>query len=104
MATPGLLAHIVVSKVEDALPFHGQSKQFARMGIDLPRASLCDWARQVAEKAAPLTDLMDRAIREGPIVTTVEVIHPNLNFGSFLDSFDFSYIFANLARWGYCQL
>jgi transposase len=78
MATAGLLAHIVVSKFEDALPFHRQSKQFARMGIDLPRATLCNWARQVAEKAFPLADLMDRAIREGPIVnideTTVQVL------------------------------
>ena len=78
MATAGLLAHIVVSKFEDALPFHRQSKQFARMGIDLPRATLCNWARQVAERASPLADLMDRAIREGPIVnideTTVQVL------------------------------
>jgi len=78
MATAGLLAHIVVSKFEDALPFHRQSKQFARLGIDLPRATLCNWARQVAEKTSPLADLMDRAIREGPIVnideTTVQVL------------------------------
>jgi transposase len=78
MATAGLLAHIVVSKFEDALPFHRQSKQLARMGIDLPRATLCNWARQVAEKAFPLADLMDRLIREGPIVnideTTVQVL------------------------------
>ena len=65
MAAAGLLAHIVVSKFEDALPFHRQSKQFARMGIDLPRATLCNRARQMAEKASPLADLMDRAIREG---------------------------------------
>jgi transposase len=78
MATAGLLAHIVVSKFEDALPFHRQSKQFVRMGIDLPRATLCNWARQVAERASPLADLMDRVIREGPIVnideTTVQVL------------------------------
>jgi transposase len=78
MATAGLLAHIVVSKFEDALPFHRQSKQFARMGIDLPRATQCNWARQVAEIASPVSDLMDQAIREGPIVnideTTVQVL------------------------------
>jgi len=72
MATAGLLAHIVVSKFEDALPFHRQSKQFARMGIDLPRATLCNWARQVAERASPLADLLDRLIREGPIVNIDE--------------------------------
>jgi transposase len=72
MATAGLLAHIVVCKFEDALPFHRQSKQFGRMGIDLPRATLCNWARQVAERASPLADLMDRLIREGPIVNIDE--------------------------------
>ena len=78
MATAGLLAHIVVAKFEDALPFHRQSKQLARLGIDLPRATLCNWSRQVAEAAWPLADLMDRAIREGPLVnideTTVQVL------------------------------
>ena len=78
MATAGLLAHIVVAKFEDALPFHRQSKQLARLGIDLPRATLCNWARQTAEAAMPLADLMDRAIREGPLVnideTTVQVL------------------------------
>jgi transposase len=47
MATAGLLAHIVVSKFEDALPFHRQSKQFTRMGIDLPRATLCNWSKKI---------------------------------------------------------
>jgi transposase len=31
-----------MAKFEDALPFYRQSKQFARMGIELPRASLCN--------------------------------------------------------------
>jgi transposase len=78
MATPGLLAHIVVAKFEDALPFHRQSKQFTRLGIDLPRATLCNWSRQVAEAAMPLADPMDREMREGPIVnideTSVQVL------------------------------
>ncbi|MCP4566917.1 MAG: transposase, partial [FCB group bacterium] len=37
IATPGLLAHIIVSKFEDALPFYRQEKILRRMGIDIPR-------------------------------------------------------------------
>jgi len=78
MATAGLLAHILTAKFEDALPFYRQSKQFERLGIDLPRATMCNWARQVAENAAPLSEAMHRLIREGPIVnideTTVQVL------------------------------
>lgn len=78
MATAGLLAHILTAKFEDALPFYRQTKQFARLGVDLPRATMCNWARQVAEKADPLAKLMNQLIREGPIVnideTTVQVL------------------------------
>lgn len=72
MATAGLLAHILIAKFEDALPFYRQTKQFARLGIDLPRATMCNWARQVAEKAKPLAPLMAQLIREGPIVNIDE--------------------------------
>lgn len=78
IATPGLLAHILTAKFEDALPFYRQTKQFQRLGIDLSRATMCNWAQQVAEKAAPLESLMMQIIREGPFVnideTTLQVL------------------------------
>ncbi len=40
IATAGLLAHILTSKFVDALPFYRQEKQFARIGVELNRASL----------------------------------------------------------------
>lgn len=40
MATAGLVAHIVTAKFEDALPLYRQEKIFARLGIDLPRATM----------------------------------------------------------------
>lgn len=41
--TEGLLAHIVVPKFVDGLPLYRQEKIFARMGIELPRASMANW-------------------------------------------------------------
>jgi len=40
MASPGLLAHIVVSKYQDALPLYRQETILQRIGVDLPRATL----------------------------------------------------------------
>ena len=78
IATPGLLAQILVSKFCDALPFYRQEKIFARLGIELPRATMANWAIQVTERCRPLQELLDGEIRSGPLVnideTTVQVL------------------------------
>jgi transposase len=43
-ASPGLLAHIAVSKYQDALPLHRQQVVLHRSGIDIPRNTLANWA------------------------------------------------------------
>ena len=43
MASPGLLAHIAVSKYQDALPLYRQETILQRIGVDLPRATLANW-------------------------------------------------------------
>lgn len=79
IATPGLLAQMLVNKFEDALPFYRQEKIFARMGIELPRATMCGWAMKVAERISPLLLLLGQEIRSGPLVnideTTVQVLN-----------------------------
>jgi transposase len=72
IATPGLLAHIIVSKFEDALPFYRQEKILGRMGIDLPRSTLCNWAVKVADKIEPMISLLHDAIRSGPLINIDE--------------------------------
>jgi transposase len=42
--TAGLVAYILTDKFVDALPFYRQEKQFSRLGIDIPRATMCNWA------------------------------------------------------------
>ena len=43
LASPGLLAHVLVSKYCDHLPLYRQSQIFARNGVDLNRSTLANW-------------------------------------------------------------
>ena len=43
LATPGLLAHVLVSKYCDHLPLYRQSQIFARQGVELNRSTLANW-------------------------------------------------------------
>lgn len=43
LATPGLLAHVLVSKYGDHLPLYRQSQIFARNGVELDRSTLANW-------------------------------------------------------------
>lgn len=78
MASPGLLAHIHVTKFADAVPFYRQEGQFRRLGIEINRTSMCNWAMLVAEACGPLMELHRREIRSGPSInadeTTVQVL------------------------------
>jgi transposase len=79
IATCGLLAHLLVAKFEDALPFYRQEKIFVRMGIELSRATMCNWAVKVAERIKPLMNLLHQEIRCGPFInideTPVQVLN-----------------------------
>ena len=68
IATPGLLAFLMVNKFADALPFYRQEKIFARMGVELSRTTMCNWAMEVADRLSPLLHLMRDQIRAGPYV------------------------------------
>ena len=78
IASAGLLAHILTGKFADALPFYRQEKQFARLGVEIGRATMCNWAMKVADGCKPLLDLLSREIRSGPLInideTTVQVL------------------------------
>ena len=77
-ATAGLLAHLIVSKFADALPFYRQQKIFARHGLDLPRATMSNWAISTAEHCTALIELLAGQIRSGPYInideTTLQVL------------------------------
>jgi transposase len=58
LATPGLLAKILMNKYQDALPLYRQQQRFERFGVTLSRVSLCDWVRQCANAFAPIVEKM----------------------------------------------
>jgi transposase len=61
MASPGLLAQIIVSKYEFHQPLFRQEKMFTQQfGVDLSRKTMGNWVEQVAELVKPVY----RAIRE----------------------------------------
>ena len=78
IASPALVAYIVVGKFCDSLPFYRQEKQFARIGVDLSRQDMANWSIAVFERLRPLRELMRGEIRQGPVVqideTTVQVM------------------------------
>src|SRR5207248_2950099 len=43
MASPGLLAHVLVSKYCDHTPLYRQSQIFARYGVEIERSTLANW-------------------------------------------------------------
>lgn len=58
MASPGLLAHITVSKYQDALPLYRQETILRRIGVDIPRATLANWMIRSGMLIQPLINLM----------------------------------------------
>ncbi|MEQ9587964.1 MAG: IS66 family transposase [Parvibaculaceae bacterium] len=63
VASPGLLAHVAVAKYADGLPLYRQSKQFERLGIDLPRNTLARHMIKVGELIEPLIEALTEHIR-----------------------------------------
>jgi len=82
MASPGLLAHIVVSKYCDHLPLYRQVNILNRGDISISRGTLAKWMIQSGELVQPLINLMQEKHLEYDIgysdETTVQVLkEPN---------------------------
>jgi len=80
IAGPGLLAHVIVSKYVDHLPFYRQSEIYARQGIDLDRSTMAGWNGGIATLVEPLVDSVGRyVVAAGKIHgddTSVPVLDP----------------------------
>jgi transposase len=77
-ASAGLLAYIVTAKFLDALPLYRQSKQFQRIGVYLPRATLASWTVRCGGLVQALCNLMQEQLGRYPIQqmdeTTAQVL------------------------------
>jgi transposase len=78
IVSPGLLAHVLTGKFVDHLPFYRQEKLFARLGVDIGRATLSNWAVKAAEACMPLINLIHDEILDGRLInideTTLQVL------------------------------
>lgn len=79
-ADVGLIAHAIVSKFADHLPFYRQDNIFEREGVSIARSTLDGWALSTADAIMPLGDALNRAVREGDVLhsddTTVDLLQP----------------------------
>jgi len=66
----GALAQVVVSKYADHLPLHRQESIFARHGMELSRATMCDWTRASALMLEPIVAVMKERIVESKVIHT----------------------------------
>ena len=62
LAAPGLLTHVILSKYEDHMPLYRQEKMWQRIGIDLARSTLCNWALLSAQGLQVLEDLQQEEL------------------------------------------
>jgi transposase len=72
IATPSLLAGIIVNKYADGLPLYRQEEIFERHGVTLSRASMARWVVQAAEACMPLLNVLQDRLMESPYVACDE--------------------------------
>jgi transposase len=58
LATPELVAYTIIAKYCDHVPLYRQQRIWDRLGIDMPRSSLCGWLLKVSELCEPLVKLL----------------------------------------------
>ena len=78
IASPGLLAHVATAKYADGLPLYRQTKQYQRLGIELPRNTLAGHMLKVGALVTPLIEALQHHILSHDIVqmdeTPVQVL------------------------------
>ena len=72
IVTPGLLSYVLISKYADAMPFYRQEKKFSRIGVELSRATMSNWAIQVGKRCRPLIQLLCKEMLRGPVINIDE--------------------------------
>lgn len=73
---PGLLAQVVVDKYQDSLPLYRSEARFARLGVTLPRSTMCDWMAAAAELLTPLYALLVAHVLRSKVLHTDDTTVP----------------------------
>lgn len=72
IATPSLVAHTIVSKYEDHLPLYRQENMWARLGIALPRNTVCGWIMAAFERCSPMREALLTELINSPYLQADE--------------------------------
>jgi len=67
---PGLVAHVIVSKLGDHLPLYRLEKIFARQDVDIARSTMCAWMLSAATLVKPLVELMALRVKKSRVIHT----------------------------------
>jgi len=82
MATPSLIAEVIIKKYSHHLPWYRQSKIFAQEGIDIPANTICNWYLQAGEVLEPLREALKAQLNNTDVLqadeTPVKVLKGNI--------------------------
>lgn len=73
---PGLLAQIIVDKYQDALPLYRSEARFERLGVTLPRSTMCDWMAAAAQLLTPLYVVLVQHVLASKVLHTDDTTVP----------------------------
>ena len=81
LPSEGAIAHVLVSKFADHLPFYRQSQILARSGIQIDRSTLADWAGTAAFHLGPVVDRLSEHLKSSSKLFMDETTAPVLDPG-----------------------
>ena len=73
---PGLLAQIIVDKYQDHIPLYRSEGRFQRLGVTLPRSTMCDWMAAAAGLLTPLYLLLIQHVLSSKVLHTDDTTVP----------------------------
>lgn len=79
IATPELIAHVVIAKYMDHLPLYRQETMWKRLDIDLTRSNLSSWILKVSDLCLPIVNHLQADILQSTYVQADETIIQVLN-------------------------
>ncbi|AHC15632.1 IS66 family transposase [Salinispira pacifica] len=68
IATPALLAFVIVNKFVDHLPYYRQESRFERIGIHISRQNMSHWQNSVYKRIKQLIRQFKTHIKTGQVV------------------------------------
>lgn len=75
-AGASLLAHLMVGKYVDYLPFHRQKKQFQRLGVELAESTINDWFKSTCNLFEPLRNKLYSILQSSDYIMADETPIP----------------------------